>query len=288
MTAETEHLTLVEAAERLGVHYMTVYRYVRTGRLRGEKLGQHWRVPRAEIDRLLADPGLLTVAERVDPAQRTRRAGYPLQLTERLLVGDEPGAWTLIQGALAAGMDAEHIYLDLIAPALRTIGDRWALGLVSVADEHLASGIVARLIGRLGPAFARRGRKRGTIVLGTPPREAHALPTALLGDLLRGRGFEVVDLGADVPAESWREAADRERLVAIGVCATSPGNEAAIEATTGAIRRETEVPIVLGGLAVGAADPPGEAFGATEISQSFEHALDLLDRAVPTPRTGDA
>ena len=36
-------LTLYEAAEQLGVHYMTVYRYVRTGRLPGHKVGAEWR-----------------------------------------------------------------------------------------------------------------------------------------------------------------------------------------------------------------------------------------------------
>ena len=45
-----ETITLTEAAERLGVHYMTAYRYVRTGRLPATKLGSEWRVETSDVD----------------------------------------------------------------------------------------------------------------------------------------------------------------------------------------------------------------------------------------------
>ena len=49
-------MTLQEAAERLGVHYMTAYRYVRTGKLPAEKAGVHWMVDPADVDRLRTAP----------------------------------------------------------------------------------------------------------------------------------------------------------------------------------------------------------------------------------------
>ena len=59
-------------------------------------------------------------------------------------------------------MQAKEVHLDLLAGSLRTIGERWASGELSVADEHRASTVASRIIGRLGPLFAQRGRKRGT------------------------------------------------------------------------------------------------------------------------------
>ena len=116
--------------------------------------------------------------------------------------GDEAGAWSVIENAMGAGMAIEEVYLDLLTPALRSVGDRWESGEITVADEHVASAVTLRLIGRLGPQFSRRGRKRGTVVVAAPAGETHSLPIALFADLLRGRGFRVLDLGGDVPADS--------------------------------------------------------------------------------------
>ena len=75
----------------------------------------------------------------------------------------------MVEAALASGMEPADIHLELLAPALRSIGDGWEAGRLSVADEHRASAVAGRLIGRLGPRFARRGRKRGTVWSGNLP-----------------------------------------------------------------------------------------------------------------------
>ena len=87
-------------------------------------------------------------------------------MAERLVAGDEPGVWTLVEAALASGAEPVGIHVDLLAPALRSIGGRWESGELSVADEHWASVVAPRIVGRLGRLFARRGRRRGTVVLG--------------------------------------------------------------------------------------------------------------------------
>jgi methanogenic corrinoid protein MtbC1 len=142
--------------------------------------------------------------------------------------------------------------MDLLVPALDTIGEQWARGVFTVADEHRASVVAQRLIGRLGPRFARRGRKRGTLVLGMPTGEQHSLPGAILADLLRGVGFEVLDMGADTPPESLLETANAaNRLVAVLLGATTTGRDATVRTTIRALHRGgVGVPVLLGGAAV--------------------------------------
>ena len=65
------------------------------------------------------------------------------------------------------------------------------------------SSVATRLVGRLGPSFARRGRKRGTVIIGAAAADHHSLPLAILGDIVRGRGLDVVDLGANTPPASF-------------------------------------------------------------------------------------
>jgi len=276
-------ITLAEAAEQLGVHYMTAYRYVRTGRLAARKVGQEWQVDPADVEHLLADA---RSGDDVVPVGRGRRRNRTGALVDRLTRSDEQGAWAIIDDAVRGGMEPDQVYLDLLAPALGDVGDRWATGEVTVAQEHQASALVLRLIGRLGPRFATRGRKRGTIVVGAPPGDVHGLPSALVSDLLRGRRFEVIDLGGDVPVESWRSAcAETERLVAVGMCASTPDNDAAIRDAITAVRAVATAPIVLGGTAI-ADEARALALGATTFSDSFQSAVDLLARRPPTARVG--
>ncbi len=274
-------ISLAEAAERLGVHYMTAYRYVRTGRLEAVKDGAEWQVEVREVERVRTQGA----AHRAPTRTRNTRANeYPRRLVDRLISGDGAGSWTVIESALAAGMEPDEVYLDLLRPALHTIGERWADGSVTVAQEHQASAIVLRLVGRLGPRFVRRGRKRGTLLLGAPPAEGHGLPSALLTDLLRGRGFEVIDLGADVPSASWVSAVEAlPHVAAIGLCATTAANDRNVRDTIGKIHGVTSAPIVLGGKAI-ASEAEARALGADHFSESFVDAVARLDEAAAPHR----
>lgn len=59
------------------------------------------------------------------------------------------------------------------------------------------------VMGRLGPQFAQSGRKRGSLVVGAPAGDRHAIPVTVVADMWRAAHFEVVDLGADTPPESF-------------------------------------------------------------------------------------
>ena len=248
-------LTLAEAAHELGVHYMTVYRYVRTGRLPARQVGGEWQVEPADLARLRAQaprPGRGARArdaegQDVGSERAPARAGLKLwqgQFEARLVAGDEPGAWALVESALAAGMKPDASLLELVAPAMRSIGARWQDGELSIADEHRASAVTARLIGRLGSLFGRRGVKRGTVVLAAPAGELHGLPVSIGANLLRWRGFNVVELGADTPPEALVEAVANEartdgRPLAVGIVSTLTGQQGPVELSVSEVHRAT-------------------------------------------------
>jgi len=286
MSPPDDHISLHEAAEQLGVHYMTAYRYVRTGRLDAVKAGAVWRVRRSDLEVFARRQGAEAVVAASDPGAPRRRVAFGRRLEERLIAGDEAGSWTVIEAAMAAGAEPEEIYLDVIVPALRSIGERWAGDELSIAREHEASAVALRVVGRLGPRFARRGRKRGTIVLGAPPHDLYTLPSAILADLLRGRGFHVIELGANTPAVSFVDAASRaDRLLAVGISSTLRGNESAVAAVIAALRAAgLEVPIVLGGGAWPDAEAARE-IGADAWADSGRVAVEVFDAVVRRPAT---
>ena len=244
-----EPISLQEAASRLGVHYMTAYRYVRTGRLPARRDGAQWFVDPRDLDRMQQQ-------DHARPGGRRAKADRTAILTARMTAGDEAGAWRVIDDALASGMDPAAVYLDLLAPVLRGVGAGWAAGTVTVAEEHRASAVALRLIGRLGPQFARRGRKRGLVIIGAPAGDQHSLPGAIVADLLRGEGFEVIDLGANTPDSSFAETAqDAARLIAVVIGVTAPGCDSAVQSIVQALRRSgSTVRVLIGGAAINGAD----------------------------------
>jgi excisionase family DNA binding protein len=244
-TALCAGISLREAADRLGVHYMTAYRYVRTGRLPAVREGAEWRVAPADLAAVhvgAARPG----------SRRGSRTAARTRLRSRLLAADEAGAWAVVESTLAAGATPAEVHLRVLGPALVDIGTQWAAGDLTVAEEHRASAVATRVIARLGPHFARRGRKRGSVLVGAVAGERHALPGAMLVDLLRGAGFDAVDLGADTPADSFVEAAAvTPRLVALVLGAFLAGRHDALAHTVGRLRAAgVEAPVLVGGRGV--------------------------------------
>jgi len=263
---------LREAAEVLGVHYMTVYRYVRTGRLPAHQAGSQWEISAAELKRF-GRAGKVTGGRgkrfRLDSSTAER-------LVARLLVSDENGCWGIVQEALTGGAAPRDVYVELFGPALRTIGDLWARGAITVADEHRASVVVHRLVGRLGPLFRARGPRTSTVIVGAPAGERHGLPSAFVADMLRSRGIEVIDLGADVPADAFAAcAAGAESLTGIGVAVTLRRHRGSLGTLIRTIKKAgVTAPIVVGG--AGITGTQARTLGADHWACDVDDAVRLL------------
>ncbi|MFV0307187.1 MAG: cobalamin-dependent protein [Desertimonas sp.] len=236
-------LNLKQVAAALGVHYMTAYRYVRQGRLEARREGTSWRVHPDAIERFSAAS--------VDPSPNAA-VDWAGRLVQPLIEGDEPMAWTLVEAALAAGCDPTDCSLDVIVAALAIVDARRDAGELSAARQPLATAVAYRLIARLGARFRRPGRSRGTVVFGSPTGERHSLPIAVVADLVRLAGFDVLELGPDLPPDAFVAAVtEAPRLIAVGIGITSTDHLDAARATIAAIRTvDADVPIVAGGQAV--------------------------------------
>lgn len=271
-------MTLEEAAERLGVHYMTAYRYVRQGKLSATRVKGVWQVTPQAIDEFRQR--LNERKERPRTGDDSRRTGdYVNELHSCLVNADAGGAWGVLQRAIDAGGEIGTVYLEILAPAMARIGEEWSRGEIDIAIEHQATAIATRLVGQMSPRFVRRGRRRGEVLIGGPSGERHALALAMLGDLLRLEGYDVFDLGADTPANSFVHAASKiNDLTAVGVSVTTTDSvEGAIDVVR-TLRRaiSDDVPVVLGGSAITGPDHARE-IGADFYANGARGFIELLD-----------
>lgn len=250
-------VTLEQAAEILGVHYMTAYRYVRSGKLAARQEAGRWIVEQADLDQFRSGSTRRSKSRGDWDGNAERHKGSasnPESLADMLENGDESAAWSAVEPFAVTSETSREHWVELLTSSMRIIGERWEAGDTSVAEEHRASVVALRLIGRLGARATRPGRKKGTVVLAAAPGDLHGLPTALAAEALRGDHYSVVDLGADVPVEeTWKLAGGTDRLLAVGFCATnelSRTSTSHLARAVSLVHDEIGVPVVVGGAGI--------------------------------------
>jgi MerR family transcriptional regulator, light-induced transcriptional regulator len=190
-------MNLQDAADALGVHYQTVYRWVRSGEITAVKKGASYVISDEEVERFLSKR---TIGE--PPPERIQVREWPHhidRLEALLLAGDELEARASVDRLSDGGVPLVELCEELIAPTLARVGDGWHRGRVSIAEEHRATAICERLLARL--STHPRGRPRGVAVVVAAPSDEHGFPSAMAAMALREDRWRVHHLGTQVPQE---------------------------------------------------------------------------------------
>jgi methanogenic corrinoid protein MtbC1 len=168
---------------------------------------------------------------------------------DALLCGDEAGAEIAIREAMDAGLATAEIDDEIIAPALWLVGELWERGEISVAEEHIATEISIRVLA-LQREAQRVAAARGDhlVMLAAPSGELHVVALRMVDNLLRNAGYDVVMLGADVPAEALAVSVSRRRPHVVCLTATMAGGADQAMASIRAVQqRWPAVRFVIGG-----------------------------------------
>lgn len=218
-------IDLRTAAERLGVHYQTAYKWVRSGRLAADRVGT----------RYLLDPAAVAAFAEARARPRPRRArrprggfaGLAARMFDALVAGDERTARAVAVGLIDDGVPVTTVCEEVFVPALARIGAEWHDGKLPIWVEHRAAAIVAQLLGEHHPR--PRGRRRGTAMVAAPAGDQHGLPTVMAAAALREDNWRVHHLGADIPGEE-----------VVRFCREHPVDVAVLTVTNGSVRPSAE------------------------------------------------
>lgn len=227
-------MDLREAADALGVHYQTAYGWVRQGLLPARKIGRGYQISGDDVTALAAQRS--GGREPIRPIRVRDWAVQAGRLYAALADGEETQARHRLE-RLAGGVTLTDLCEHAIAPALRRIGDDWAAGRISIAQEHRASAICQRLIAT--HAQQPGGRPRGVAVVTTPPGERHGLPSLMAAACLREDRWLVHHLAADLPVDEVTLLADNAGagLVVLSTAMSETARQAQDEARSIAASR---------------------------------------------------
>lgn len=120
--------------------------------------------------------------------------------------------------ALSSGPFARSV----VAPLLEEVGQRWSAGQLTVADEHLLTGVLHNLLSAL--IRSRTGTAQPHVLLATPAGERHEFGLLLVSLLLLDSGLGLRYLGIDLPAADIVAAARRSRAAVVGLSLVDAGN----------------------------------------------------------------
>ena len=252
---------------------------VRRLRLLGELVASGRRI--GDIARLDGQ-GLAALAARAAAGEpRDEDDGTAQALLRALERWDAPGLQQALGEALIA-LGGRAFVRRVAVPLLDEVGRRWESGMLSIADEHLVSGLLRNL---LGAAVQMQARRRGPrLLLATPPGERHELGLVMAALVALDAGCSVYLLGAEVPAADIVSASRRGGIDVVALAASYRGNRAAAVAETRALARRLppSTELWLGGREGAAL---GNALGPsrTVVLEGFDALESALDRVRAAP-----
>lgn len=158
-----------------------------------------------------------------------------------------------IQAALDSGVSAEEILNKALIAAMDEVGQRFEDGDLYVPEMLLAARAMQAGLNVLEPHLAESGvQSAGTVAMGTVKGDLHDIGKNLVGMMLEGAGFEVIDLGTDVDPAKFAEAV-RNGANVVGMSAlltTTMGGMAHVIEAVEDINMRDQVKIIVGGAPV--------------------------------------
>ena len=142
------------------------------------------------------------------------------QISENLQKGKANDVKALVEKALKEGVGPASILNDGLLAGMSIIGDKFKKNEVYVPEVLIAARAMKAGMSILQPKLASAGvQPVGTAVIGTVKGDLHDIGKTLVGMMLEGAGFKVVDMGIDVDAQKFVTAARESKATVVGVSA---------------------------------------------------------------------
>jgi 5-methyltetrahydrofolate--homocysteine methyltransferase len=201
---------------------------------------------------------------------------------EDVIKGDAPSVKQEVQDAIDAGTSADDILKKGLIPAMQEVGDLFEKGEYFVPEMLVAARAMQGGLELLKPLLASAEvQSTGKVVLGTVQGDLHDIGKNLVGMMLEGAGFELVDLGSDVSPEKFAQAVRENQpdIVAMSALLTTtmPGMKTTIQALEGAGLR-SQVKVMVGGAPI--TDEYANGIGADGFAPDASRAASLAKKLV--------
>lgn len=201
------------------------------------------------------------------------------ELKEAIINGDAPAAKRLTGKGLGEGIKPAAFFPEAIIPAMDEVGRRMRECEFFIPEVLIAARAARGATDILRPLLVGDPTQRpaGTVVCGTVKGDLHDIGKNIVGSMLEGGGFEVIDLGSDVSPEKFVAAVEEQKPQIVCLSAlltvTMPAMKTTIDALKTAGLR-TQVKVLIGGAPV--TQQYANEIGADGYSENASGAVGLV------------
>jgi corrinoid protein of di/trimethylamine methyltransferase len=204
------------------------------------------------------------------------------KLYQAVLDGDAKTAVSVTQQALAEQADPLELISKAMVPAMNEVGRRYEQEEYFVPELLLSARAMKGSMELLRPLLADRGAQPvGRVAIGTVQGDLHDIGKNLVASMLEGGGFEVVDLGTDVPPKKFIDAIEQEHIQIVALSALLTVTMASMKKTIDALRDagvRDRVKVMVGGAPV--TQQYADEIGADGYSDNASAAVAVARRLV--------
>ena len=203
-------------------------------------------------------------------------------LKEAIIVGDEKEVEAQVNQALGEGVDAKEIMTNGLIGGMEVVGKRFKAGEMFLPEVLLSAEVMHKGLDIVNPLLAKAGHKGiGTVVMGTVEGDIHDIGKKIVSLLLEGTGFEVIDLGVDVKADTFQQAVEQHKPNVLGMSAllttTMPNMGKTIDLLKETKLRD-KVKVIIGGAPV--TEQFAKSIGADGYALEAGSAVELVKKLV--------
>lgn len=204
------------------------------------------------------------------------------EIADNLIRGKANEVKELVKRALAEEQDAEKILREGLLAGMSVVGEKFKKNEFYVPEVLIAARAMKAGMEVLKPILAEKKVKGvGRVVIGTVRGDLHDIGKNLVSMMLEGGGFEVIDLGIDVPPEKFLQAAREHQAQIVGMSALLTTTMPAMKDTIEVFQKEGQrdkVKIMIGGAPVtqSYADEIGADGYAPDAASAVDKAKELL------------
>ena len=204
------------------------------------------------------------------------------QLYDSVVSGDAKTTQALTQQALAEGVDPLKLVNDYMVPAMDEVGRRFEANEYFVPELLISARAMKAALELIRPLLTARGdQPLGRVAIGTVKGDLHDIGKNLVGSLLEGGGFEVIDLGVNVTPEKFIATVNEKKANIIAMSALLTTTMPAMKTTIDALKQagvRDKVKVLIGGAPI--TQRYAEEIGADGYSESAVGAVALAKKAV--------
>jgi corrinoid protein of di/trimethylamine methyltransferase len=204
------------------------------------------------------------------------------QLKQAIIDGNEAVALAMTQALLAGGASAREVLDEALLPGMEVVGARMREGECFIPEVLLSARVMQACLDLLRPQMAAgEAAGLGTVVLGTVEGDLHDIGKNLVGMLLSGAGFTVVNLGTGITAQAFVAAVREHGPRIVGMSALLTTTLPHMAETIALLKEEglrEQVKVMVGGAPVTeayAAEIGADGYGANA-GMAVERAKELV------------